>query len=169
MEAALSKCSLPTACQRDEKIFHEVHLITAASHHIPTGRHRLHEEHVSAEILDVMTRRDDLRKGYPTSPGTIKWLPLYHHKVNHTDAVNKNVNDQRKNIVLDDLPHPINDSEKDLTRKERATLGYCRLLGSYKSRIKKDASLNVCANYGRTPHDVKHLFACPANATILIP
>ena len=32
----------------------------------------------------------------------------------HTDAVNKSVKDQKKNIVLDDLPHPINDSEKDL-------------------------------------------------------
>ena len=30
----------------------------------------------------------------------------------HTDAVNKAVKDQKKNIVLDDLPHPINDSEK---------------------------------------------------------
>ena len=48
--------------------------------------------------------------------------------------------------MLDDLPHPIDDSEKDLTRKERATLtqlrsGYCKLLGSYKSRIKQEASL----------------------------
>ena len=63
----------------------------------------------------------------------------------HTDAVNKAVKDQKKNIVLDDLPNPINNSEKDLTRTERATLaqlrsGYCKLLGSYKSRIKKDVS-----------------------------
>ena len=35
----------------------------------------------------------------------------------HTDAVNEAVNDQKNNIVLDDLRHPINDSEKDLTRK----------------------------------------------------
>ena len=78
-----------------------------------------------------------------------------------SDAVNKAVKDQKKNIVLDGLPHPINDSESDLTRKERATLaqlrsGYCKLLDSYKNRIKKDASLDVC---GKTPHDVKHLFA----------
>ena len=46
---------------------------------------------------------------------------------------------------------------------------YCKLLGSYKSRIKKDASLNVCADCGKTPHDVKHLFACPAHPTTLIP
>ena len=67
VETALSKRSLPTDCQRDEKIFRTV-LLKAASHHIPTGRHRLHEEPVPAEILDVMTRRDDLRKRDPTSP-----------------------------------------------------------------------------------------------------
>ena len=50
-----------------EKIFRTV-LLKAASHHIPTGRHRLHEEPVPSEILDVMTRRDDLRKRDPTSP-----------------------------------------------------------------------------------------------------
>ena len=92
----------------------------------------------------------------------------------HTDAVNKAVKAHKNNIVLDDLLHPINDSEKYLTRKERATLaqlrsGYCYLLGSYKSRIKIDASLNVCANCGKTPHDVNHLFACPAHPTTLIP
>ena len=62
--------------------------------------------------------------------------------------------------------------KKNLTRKEHATLaqlisGYCKLLGSYKSRIKKDASLNVCADSDYTPHDVKHLFACPAHPTTL--
>ena len=67
VEAALSKCSLPTYCQRDENIFRTV-LLKAASHHIPTGRHRLHEEAVPAEILDVMNRRGDLRKRDPTSP-----------------------------------------------------------------------------------------------------
>ena len=68
---------------------------------------------------------------------------------------------------------PISNSEKKLTRKERSTLaqlrsGYCILLGSYKSRIKKDANLDVCANCGTTPHDVKHLFICPAHSTTLI-
>ena len=92
----------------------------------------------------------------------------------HSDAVNKAVKDQKTIIVLDGLPHPINDSEKDLTREERATLaqlrsGYCKLLGSYKSRIKKDASLDVCTDCGKTPHEVKHLFACPTHPTTLIP
>ena len=92
----------------------------------------------------------------------------------HTDAVIKAVKYQKKNIVLDCLPHPINDSEKDLTRKERATLaqlrsGYSSLICSFKSRIMKDASLNVCADCAKTPHDVKHLFACPAHPKTLIP
>ena len=67
VEAALSKCSLPTDCQRDEKILRTI-LLKAASHPIPTGRHRLHEEPVPAEIRDVMTRQDDLRKRDRTSP-----------------------------------------------------------------------------------------------------
>ena len=54
VDAALRKCSLPTYCQRDEKIFRTV-LLKAASHHIPNGRHRLHEEPVPADIIDVMT------------------------------------------------------------------------------------------------------------------
>ena len=37
-------------------------LLKIASHHIPTGCHRHHVEPVPAEILDVMNRRDDLRK-----------------------------------------------------------------------------------------------------------
>ena len=62
-------------------------------------------------------------------------------------------------------PHPpaINISEKELTRKERTTLaqlrsGHCRVLGSYKSRISQDVSLDVCADCGKTSHNVKHLF-----------
>ena len=58
--------------------------------------------------------------------------------------------------------------------KERSTLahvrsGYCRLLDSYKSRIKKDASLNVCTKCGTTPHDDKHIFVFPARPTTMIP
>ena len=66
VESALGKRSLSTDCQRDEKILCTI-LLKAPSHHLPTGRHILHQEHVPAEILDVMTRRDDLRKRDPTS------------------------------------------------------------------------------------------------------
>ena len=92
----------------------------------------------------------------------------------HTAAVVKAVQCHERNVVLDGRPPPIGNSEKELTRKERSTLaqlrsGYCRLLGSYKSRINKDANLDVCADRGTTPHDVKHLFVCPAHPTTLIP
>ena len=75
--------------------------------------------------------------------------------------------------MLDGRPPPISSAEKELTRKERSTLtqlrsGHCRLLGPYKSRIKKDASVNVCADCGTTPHGVKHLFVCPAHPTSMI-
>ena len=60
----MSERSLPTDCQRDENIFCTV-LLKAASHHIPTGCHRLHEEPASVDILDVMNRGDDLRKRDP--------------------------------------------------------------------------------------------------------
>ena len=71
----------------------------------------------------------------------------------HTSAVVKAVQCHEGNVVLDGRPPPISNSEKELTRKERSTFaqirsGYCRLLGSYKSRIKKDASLDVCADCG---------------------
>ena len=79
----------------------------------------------------------------------------------HTSAVNQAVNRQEVNVVLDDRP-PLINSEKDLTRKQRTPLaqlrsGHCRLLSSYKSRINKDTNLKVCADCGRTPHDLRHL------------
>ena len=85
----------------------------------------------------------------------------------HSATAVKAVQCHERNVVLDGRPPPISNSEKELTRKERSTLaqlrsGYCRLLGSYKSRIKKDASLDICAVCGTTSHDVKHLFVCPA-------
>ena len=92
----------------------------------------------------------------------------------HTDAVDNAVKIHERNVVLDGQSPPIGSSEKELTRKVRSTLtqlrsGYWRLLGSYKSRIKKGASLNVCADCGTTPHDVKHLFVFPAHPTTMIP
>ena len=92
----------------------------------------------------------------------------------HTSAVNQAVNRQEVNVVLDDRSPLINNSEKDLTRKECTTLaqltsGHCRLLGSYNSRINKDASLNVCADCGWTPHDVKHIFNCQTHPTTVKP
>ena len=58
VEAALSKCSLTTDCKRDAKILRTI-LLKAASHHILTGRHRLHEEPAPAEILLLSTHSHD--------------------------------------------------------------------------------------------------------------
>ena len=92
----------------------------------------------------------------------------------HTMAVNQAVTSLGRNVVLDDRPPVINMSETELTRKERTTLvlltsGHWRLLGSYKSRIGKDVSLDVCTDCCKTPHDVKHLFNCPAHPTTMTP
>ena len=83
----MSKHSHPTDCQRDEKIFRTI-LLKAASHDIPTGHHRLHEEPVPAEILDVMNRRDDLRKRDPTSPE----LPRLNKDIQNHICVHKRKN-----------------------------------------------------------------------------
>ena len=76
----------------------------------------------------------------------------------HTRAINQAINRQEVNVRLDDRPPLINNSEKELTRKERSNLaqlrsGHYRLLGSYKCRINKDAGFNVCTDCGRTPID----------------
>ena len=84
IEAALSKHSLPRDCQRDETIFRTV-LLKAAPHHIPTRRHRRHEEPVPAEILDMMNRGDDLRKRDPTSPE----LPILNKAIQNRICVHK--------------------------------------------------------------------------------
>ena len=87
----------------------------------------------------------------------------------HSDAVNNAVKDQKNNIVLDGLPSPIRATQKKTyTRKERATLaqlrsGYFKLLGSYKSRIRKDASLDVCADCSKTPTRRQASFRLPGS------
>ena len=92
----------------------------------------------------------------------------------HTMAVNQVVTSLGRNAVLDDRPPAIIISENELTRKERTTLaqfrsGHCRLIGSYKSRISKDVSLDVCADFGKTPQDGEHLFNYPAHPTTMTP
>ena len=92
----------------------------------------------------------------------------------HTMSVDQDVTSLGRNVVLDDRPPAINISEKELTQKERTTLaqlrsGHYRLLGSYKSRISRDVSLEVCADCSKTPHEVKQLFNCPSHPTTMTP
>ena len=85
VEVILSKHSLPTDCQQHVKNFRTV-LLKAASQHITTGRYRLHEEPVPAEILDMMNRRDDIRKRDPNSPE----LPRLNYEIQTHTSVHTN-------------------------------------------------------------------------------
>ena len=69
IEEALSTEPDPTDCQQGEKILRAA-ILKAASHHIPSGRHKLdNTEDLPADIVDMMSARDDLRSPDPTSPG----------------------------------------------------------------------------------------------------
>ena len=89
---------------------------------------REHSELLSAQYwLDVWNQeisatpspqgkrlRDGWRRHY--SPDIVEPMMLANNRKTtlpaiQSDAVNKAVKDQKKNIVLDGLPHPINDSE----------------------------------------------------------
>ena len=67
IEDKLSNRPLPSDCQKDEKILRSI-ILKTASHHIPTGRHKLNTEPVPAEVLDLTKKRDDLRQRDHTSP-----------------------------------------------------------------------------------------------------
>ncbi|KAI5730864.1 hypothetical protein M8J77_001059 [Diaphorina citri] len=89
----------------------------------------------------------------------------------HTDFVERAIGEYTVNRVLDDVPPDINGAEIDLPRSTRCTLaqlrsGWCRLLNSYMSRIDGVTS-NSCPKCNTGPHDVKHLFQCPAAPTNL--
>ena len=68
IEDNLSKELPPIDCQRGERILRAA-ILKAASHHIPTGRHKLnHTEPLPSNITDMMRARDDLRSRDPISP-----------------------------------------------------------------------------------------------------
>ena len=56
-----------------------------------------------------------------------------------------------------------------LCRAKQSTSTDMTLNDDDKSRVKKDTSLNVCADCGPTSQDVKHLFVWPAHPRTLIP
>ena len=87
----------------------------------------------------------------------------------HTASVVKAVQCNERNVVLDGRPPPISNSEKECSTLAQLRSRYCRLLGSYKSRIKKDAYLDICDDCGTASHNVKHLFVGPAHPTTLTP
>ena len=92
----------------------------------------------------------------------------------HTSFVNTAIDNVTDNRVLNYQPPPISDEEIYLTRRQRTTLsqlssGHCKLLNSYKKRLKQTDS-SSCPDCGMDPQDVPHLFNCtPLTPTTLTP
>ena len=91
----------------------------------------------------------------------------------HTSFVNTKIGNMKDNRVLNNQLPSINDEETLLPRRQRTTLsqlrsGHCKLLNSYKKRLKQSDS-SSCPNCGMDPHDVHHLFDCMAHPNDLSP
>ena len=91
----------------------------------------------------------------------------------NTSFVNTAIDNMKANRVLNNRPPPPNDEETLLSRRQRATLsqlrsGHCKLLNSYKKRLKQTDS-SSCPECGMDPHDVPHLFYCMAHPNYLLP
>ena len=91
----------------------------------------------------------------------------------HTSFVNTAIGNMKDNRVLNSRPPSINDEESLLQRRQRTTLsqlrsGHCKLLNSYKKRLKQSDS-SRCPDSGMDPQDVPHLFDCVAHPNDLSP
>ena len=93
----------------------------------------------------------------------------------HTSFVNRAIDNMTDNRVLNNRPPPIsiNDEETHLSRRQWETLsqlrsGYCKLLYSYKKRLKLTDS-SSCPDCGIYPQGVPYLFNCTAHPTDLSP
>jgi hypothetical protein len=89
----------------------------------------------------------------------------------HTAFVRKGMDALLPNPLLGVKPPPINADEKLLPRKDRTLLcqlrsSYCSKLNNYQHRI-NPAVPDECNLCGATPHDVRHVFNCPRNRTVL--
>ena len=91
----------------------------------------------------------------------------------HTNTVRKAINGYQNNRVLKTRPPEINKNEYRLKRRTRTYLaqlrsGFSKKVNDYNSRINPEIN-NVCPDCNATPHDVTHLFNCPAHPTLLKP
>ena len=69
----------------------------------------------------------------------------------HTSFVNTAIGNMKDNRVLNSRPPSINDEEALLQRRQRTTLsqlrsGHCKLLNSYKKRLKQSDSSTGCTS-----------------------
>ena len=84
-----------------------------------------------------------------------------------TSFINTAIDNMKDNRVLNNRPPSINDEETLLSKRQRTTLsqlrsGHCKLLNSYKKRLKQSDS-SSCPDCGMDPQDVSHLFDCMAH------
>ena len=82
----------------------------------------------------------------------------------HSLFVNTAIDNMKDNRVLNNRPPPINDEETLLSRRQRTTpsqlrSGHCKLLNSYKKRLKQSDS-SSCPDFVMDLQDVPHLFDC---------
>ena len=95
------------------------------------------------------------------------------HQNLHTHAVDSASQLQGNNRVLKKPPLPISNKEQRLNQRQRCTLsqlrsGHCHLLQDYKHRVFGESS-DICTDWGASPQDVRHLFACITHPTELSP
>ena len=86
----------------------------------------------------------------------------------HTSFVNTAIVNMTDNLLLNNRnrSQPINDEETFISRQQWATLsqfrsGHCKLLNSYKKRLKNTDS-SSCPDCGMDPQNLPHLFKCTA-------
>ena len=89
----------------------------------------------------------------------------------HTSYINTAIGNMKDNRVLNNRTPSIKDEETILPRRQRTTLsqlrsGHCKLLNSYKKRLKQSDS-SSCPDCGMDPQDVPHLFDCMAHTNDL--
>ena len=94
-------------------------------------------------------------------------------QVFHTSFVNTAIDNMKDNRILNNRPPPINDEETLLSRQQRTTLSqlrsrHCKLLNSYKKRLKQSNSSSF-PDCGMDPQDVPHLFDCTSHPNDLSP
>ena len=91
----------------------------------------------------------------------------------HTSFVNTAIGNMKDNRVLNIRPLSINDEETLLQRRQRTLLsqlrsGHCKLLNSYKKRLKQSDS-SRCPDSVMEPQDVPHQFYCVAHPNYMSP
>lgn len=91
----------------------------------------------------------------------------------HRQFVSTSIARSGENIVLGGRPPPISSDELDLSRRSRRLLaqlrsGHCPKLRHYWRHIDPTV-IDICPRCGGTPHDVKHIFNCPAHPTAMEP